>query len=129
MRLYTPIILLLLFIGCRSQRPGMASLAGHYYRGDGLGYNLYLNLASSGTYKAEWRGCLGVYGTANGIWSLNGEQIVFSPSEETGMMEGHLRELHIVKQDGQAVFVPDLQDDYYQKHGPDRYSAFHEQKK
>jgi hypothetical protein len=86
-------------------------------------------LAAGGTYKAEWHGCLGTYGTASGTWLVDGERIVLSPSSETDMMKGHLRELHIVKQDGQFVFVPDLHDDYYRKYGPDRYSAFHRQKR
>ena len=45
------------------------------------------------------------------------------------MMKGHLKELHIVRQHGQFVFVPDLHDDYYQKYGADDYSAFHRKKK
>ena len=32
----------------------MSSLAGSYYRGDHTGYNIYLDLLASGSYKAEW---------------------------------------------------------------------------
>lgn len=114
--------------GCGGQAT-LSSLAGSYYRGDGTGYNVYLNLTAGGTYKAEWYGCLGVYGTANGTWVVDGERIILTPSSETDMMKGHLRELHIVKHDGQLVFVPDLHDDYYREYGPDRFSAFHRLKK
>ena len=122
-----------LLLGCRSQQlsPGVAAslhpFAGTYYRGDGLGYNVTVNLKPDARYTAQWRGCLGVYGTARGTWALDGQRIVFSPSKETDMMRGHLRELHIVRQDGQIVFVPDLTDSYYRQYGPNRYSAFERQ--
>ncbi len=129
MRFFAAILLAVAVLtGCNRQAT-LSSLAGSYYRGDGTGYNVYLDLAAGGTYKAEWHGCFGTYGMASGTWLVDGERIVLSPSSETGMMKGHLRELHIVKHDGQFVFVPDLHDDYYRKYGPDRYSAFHRQKK
>jgi len=106
-----------------------ASLVGSYYRDDHTGYNIYLDLLPSGKYKAEWHGCLGVYGTARGTWIADEKKVVLSPSKETDMMKGHLRELHIVRQQGQTVFVPDLHDDYFQKYGPDEYAAFHKKEK
>ena len=122
-----------LLIGCSSQQTsapaGGTALAGSYYRGDHTGYNIYLDLLASGTYKAEWHGCLGVYGTARGTWTMVDGRIVLSPSKETDMMKGELRELHIIQQKGQTLFVPDLHDDYYQKYGPDEYAAFHRQAK
>jgi hypothetical protein len=129
MRFFAIILLTVAVLTGCSRQATLSSLAGSYYRGDGTGYNVNINLAANGTYKAVWHGCLGVYGTASGNWSVDGARIVLSPSSETDMLKGHLRELHIVKHNGQIVFVPDLHDDYYQKHGPDRYSAFHKQKR
>ena len=122
-----------LLIGCAGPQTVSpadgAALAGHYYRGDHTGYNIYMDLLASGKYQAEWRGCLGVYGTAHGTWALVDGRVVLSPSKETDMMKGELRELFIVQQQGQTVFVPDLHDDYYHKYGPDEYAAFHKQEK
>jgi hypothetical protein len=72
--------------------------AGTYYRGDGLGYNIFLDLKSNGTYSSKWRGCEGLYGTAQGQWASNGKQILLKPSKETDMMKGHLRTLDVVLQ-------------------------------
>ena len=104
-------------------------LAGSYYRGDGKGYNIYLDLMPDGTYKAEWQGCLGLYGTARGVWKHENKKIVFSPTEEKDMMKGHLRELNIVRGYWRPVLVPDLGDDYYRKYGANKYSAFHKRRK
>src|SRR6185295_5758511 len=73
-------------------------MAGSYYRGDHTGYNIYLDLLAGGEYTAKWRGCLGVYGTARGRWTMVKNRMVFSPSSETGMMKRHLRQLHVVYQ-------------------------------
>lgn len=56
--------------------PGLAEIAGSYYRGDGLGFNQTLDLAESGTFTYEWRGCLGVYDQAQGRVTRNGDEIV-----------------------------------------------------
>ena len=122
------IFMVALLTGC-SRQASVSSLAGSYYRGDHKGYNINLDLLTSGRYKAEWRGCCGLYGTASGTWAVGGDRVILSPSTETDMMKGHLRELHIVHTHGQSVFVPDLHDDYYRKFGADDYSAFHKQKK
>lgn len=132
MRILSVILFATLLIGCRSNQssalPSRAvALAGSYYRGDHTGYNIYLDLLANGRYDAQWHGCLGVYGTARGTWTVIDDRVVLSPSKETDMMKGHLRELHIVQHEGQTVFVPDLHDDYYQKYGPNEYAAFHRQ--
>ena len=134
MKTYGIVFCLLMCIGCQSTKPaspqGSATeLTGSYYRGDHTGYNIYLDLLADGTYNATWRGCLGVYGTARGTWRITGERVILSPSEETDMMKGHLRELHVVQYQGQTVFVPDLRDDYYRKYGADEYAAFHREQR
>jgi hypothetical protein len=122
------LVVIFLLVGC-SKQASVSSLAGNYYRGDGTGYNIYLNLELAGTYKAEWHGCLGIYGKAEGSWSVNGKRITLRPTSETDMLKGHLRELHIVEYKSQFIFVPDLQDTNYQKYGPDTLTAFFRQKK
>jgi hypothetical protein len=37
------------------------AVAGSYYCGDGLGYNISLALETNGNYSAEWDGCLDKY--------------------------------------------------------------------
>ena len=105
--------------------PERRDLAGSYYRGDHTGYNIYLDLLPDGTYRAEWQGCLGSYGAARGAWKSAGGKIIFYPSEEKGKMKGHLRELNIVRNYWRTAFVPDPNNEYYRKYGPNEYSAFY----
>ena len=35
--------------------------AGDYYKGDGLGMNIYLSLSEKGKFEYQWYGCLGLY--------------------------------------------------------------------
>jgi hypothetical protein len=128
------LLLAVLMVGCRVKQASPplrsdGSVVGSYYRGDGTGYNIYLDLLTNGTYAAKWRGCLGEYGTARGTWTTGDGKVVLSPLEEMDMLKGHLRELHIVQIGGQTVLVPDLRDDYYRKYGADGYAAFHRQTK
>lgn len=46
-------------------RHGMPPWAGHYYSGDGLGFNYYLTLSAS-EYLFEWQGCMGLYERTHG---------------------------------------------------------------
>jgi len=88
-------------------RPGdRKTLAGDYFTGDGLGYNLRLALLPDGAYTAEWHGCLGKYGDASGTWNLLNRHIDFYPSNETGMMKGHLRKLRTRQFKGKWVLIP-----------------------
>ncbi len=121
-------LIALLLSACSTVAPTQQNLAGSYYRGDKLGYNLYLQLDASGAYSARWEGCLGLYGTARGRWSVRDQLIRFQPLEETGMMKKHLKQLQVIRHPfGGYALVPDLQDSYYRQYGPDDYSAFHKQ--
>ena len=100
------------------------SISGEYYRGDGTGYNIYLTLKENGEYAAKWRGCLGEYGTASGKWRLNDKTIVLSPTKEERMMQGHLKKLDVLKFNGNWIFVPSDDREFYDKHGVSRYSCF-----
>lgn len=112
--------------------------AGRYYRGDGLGYNIVLDLENDGSYRGQWRGCLGVYGTAAGKWRVKSSgkarQIVLEPTRETNMMKGHLRILDIIYRDKKVLFLPTSERDletvrkirighklYVWRHAPDSF--------
>ena len=122
-------LMMVVLVGCQSQQARtdvvvLRPLAGTYYRGDGLGYNVSLDLRPDGSYDAKWRGCLGVYGTARGQWSHDGEQIVLSPKEETDMMTGHLRRLDVARHEGSVILLPSDDREFYDMHGASRYSCF-----
>jgi hypothetical protein len=109
------------------ERPADAkAVAGRYYRGDGMGYNVYLTLGPEGTYTAEWHGCLGTYGDAAGNWELADTQIVFTPSKETDMMRDHLRCLDVLKFQGHWIFLSTDKDGrkFYDKWGVSPVSCF-----
>ncbi|MCR9211543.1 hypothetical protein [Rhodopirellula europaea] len=72
--------------GCSSdsmQQP----LAGRYYQGDGLGYNLDLKLHENGTFTCDWTGCLGHYGKTTGTWISSNDQIDLTADTALGMFE------------------------------------------
>ena len=112
--------------GNRDSPSNAGALAGQYYTGDGLGYNINLTLKPEGTYEAEWRGCLGIYGTAAGRWSLIATHIVFTPSNETVRMRESLTNLNIMKFRGNWIFLSmdDVYQKYYEEFGVDRFSCF-----
>ncbi len=129
--LLSPLLVAMLFsIGCANPqtRPQLATLhpfAGNYFRGNGTGYNIALDLRPDGSYDAQWRGCLGIYGTARGKWSIiDGDQIVLSPRKETDMMKGHLKRLDVSKYQGDVILIPTDDREFYDEHGPSRYSCF-----
>ena len=110
-----------------SEQPNDAgSIAGHYYEGDGTGYNVYLTLRSNNTYTATWHGCLGAYGEAFGDWKLSGGLVVFAPSMETDMMRGHLKGLEVLRFQGHWIFLSTNKSDreFYDKWGVSVYSCF-----
>lgn len=84
--------------------------AGAYYRGDHLGYNVTLVLQKNGDYEAWWDGCLGRYGTAKGRWEMKDGKLALSPSEEVGMMKGHLRVLIVRRFEGRFELLPNEDD-------------------
>src|SRR6185369_642253 len=83
--------------GIPTAPPNAKAVAGTYYSGDGLGYNVTLTLKDDGTYSGEWHGCLGKYGDASGNWELSGKSIALTPKKETDMMKGHLKTLDVLK--------------------------------
>ena len=108
--------------------PNAAAVAGRYYCGDGLGYNVTLTLKTNGSYSAEWHGCLGKYGDAAGAWKLSNKRIVLAPSKESEIMKGHLKKLDVLKFKGDWIFVRAGDRDLYDKYGIHRYSCFQKSK-
>ena len=102
-----------------------SDLHGQYYAGDGLGYNLGLSLNPNGSYECTWHGCLGLYGSADGSWSLEGANLVLTPRSETDMLVGYLVTLDIVSYMGHLLLVTEHDRDFFLKHGPSTYSALH----
>jgi hypothetical protein len=102
------------------------AVAGSYYRGDGLGYNVSLTLKENGKYTAEWHGCLGKYGEASGNWSLTKKRITFLPSKEEGNLKGYLKKLDVLKFKGDWILLPTDKEDrgFYDKWGVSRSSCF-----
>ena len=108
--------------------PDAKAVAGSYYRGDGLGYNITLTLKENGSYSAEWHGCLGKYGDASGTWKLSDKRIVLNPKKERDMMKGHLKTLDVLKFKGAWIFVRADDREFYDKHGVSRFSCFQKRK-
>ena len=110
-----------------AEQPGEAKdLAGTYYRGDGKGFKLRLTLSADSTYTAQWHGCLGRYGQANGTWELKELQVLFTPITEEGSMEGYLRVLDVLKFKENWILLPLDQADrkFYEQWGVSTYSCF-----
>jgi len=93
-------------------------LIGSYQASDGTGYALRLELSEDKKFNCEWRGCLGVYGRANGVWSAEKSVIRFYPRTEVGMLRDYLKTASIVDRDGQAVLILSQDQEFYDKHGP-----------
>ena len=75
-------------------------------RGDGLGYNMSLNLGRNGKYVARWTGCFGEYGRSEGTWSEVDGGIDLRASHEEGMIMGHLKHLKRVVLSGEMRLIP-----------------------
>lgn len=98
---------------------------GTYYRGDGTGFNLTLTLKSNGHFDCRWTGCLGVYGTSTGTWKVEGDEIQMSTLTAKGMMEDKpIGTLTITTNLGNTFLVQNNDREFYDEHGPSRYSCF-----
>ena len=101
------------------------TLVGTYYTGDRLGYNLTLNIDVGGEYSCMWRGCLGVYGTATGTWTIATNTLHLSPKMATHMLKDRpLPPLDVLVFQRQYIFVDPTLRGYFLKYGPDRVSVF-----
>ncbi len=100
--------------------PGIPSdpkeLSGRYIKGYFTGAD-YLTLLSNGTYSAKWEVDVGNLGEAAGNWSLQGTQLVLSPSKETDTVRGLLRVLDVYRFKSNWIFVSMRDREDYEKHG------------
>ncbi len=101
-------------------------LAGRWYRGDGLGVNLRLELREDGTYSQTWHGCLGKYGEAAGEWKFEEGQVRFTPTEEEGMLRGRAESLDVEEHEGGWVLVPTSERarEFHERWGPSPSSCY-----
>ena len=105
-----------------------SQICGQYYTGDGLGYNLSLDLQTNNTFSCTWTGCLGVYGTSTGVWVVATNRVVLKTEQSTGMLKDKpLSNLDVLIEKGDFILVNADDNDFFLKHGPSRYSCFHRQ--
>ncbi len=116
--LFNAAFLVLLLCGCNDTgrtpkllpsnvRPDV-TLAGSYYQGDGLGFNLHLDLAADGHFTCKWTGCLGEYGSTQGRWGRDGDKILIAEIRSTGMFkDSPLGNMQIVTYDGDPRLLRD----------------------
>jgi len=101
------------------------AIAGAYYTGDGLGYNLYLELNTNGHFNCTWNGCLGVYGTSTGTWTVAATRITLKPTDETGMLKDNpMRVLDVLAHSNQYILVKSDYKEFFLKVGLDRFTCF-----
>lgn len=62
----------------------MRDVLGTYYFGDGLGVNCYFELKDDRRFSFTWRGCLGIYDTNEGPWSIEDGWVVLKPEKPNG---------------------------------------------
>jgi hypothetical protein len=106
--------------------PNAQALAGTYYRGRGLAYNLELALQLNGEYTAKWDSCLYKPGVAAGKWSLSDKQITFTPPMEGEMLRGPIETLTILKFKSEWILVPTDEQSrrFYDQEGVTSFSCF-----
>ncbi len=80
-------------------------LMGRWACGDGLGYNVTLELNSDNKWNAMWAGCRGAYGEASGTWTFLDNRLHLYPLHETRLMEDYLRTLKPVAWKGFLVLT------------------------
>lgn len=98
---------------------------GSYYRGDGTGFNLDLTLKNDGRFNCRWTGCLGAYGESSGTWRVEGDKIFTETlTEKDMMMKNQVGSLTIMEESGNIILVQDGNREFFDKHGPSRYSCF-----
>jgi hypothetical protein len=104
----------------------IAQFAGDYYVGDGLGYNLSLVLKEDTTFECTWVGCLGVYGKAEGNWSINAAGLNLLSSKAEGLLEKRpLDKLLVVAFHGHFLLLQSQDRDWFDKSGPSERTCFH----
>ena len=106
-----------------------AGYAGEYSSGDGLGWNLRLDLSEGGRFSCSWHGCVvGSSMVVEGTWSRDGETLLFTPT--TAAREGFLtryfdgKTARLASADGHPILVFADQEDFFARHGASTGSCF-----
>lgn len=104
-----------------------ARLAGRYFSGDGTSCNLDLNLRHDGTFEVVWTGCLGVYGTCAGVWSIDDKGVATTVTRAEGMYERRgFDKLQLATLNGHYLLVQESFRDLFDKYPPSHGSCFHQ---
>src|SRR5579859_2434276 len=91
--------------------PEPQDLVGHYFRGNGLPYNLHLKLEQGGRFTAQWHSCLYKPGQSLGTWIVSGNRITLDPPVEGEMLRWPLSNLNVLRSKGQWILIPTDQRD------------------
>ncbi|MHC4837215.1 MAG: hypothetical protein ACYTF3_03385 [Planctomycetota bacterium] len=137
MRLLLPLLLL---AGCQTAAEptnpilseAVALPAGYaveYYSGDGLGWNLRLDLREGGRFSCSWHGCVaGSSMVVEGAWSRDGETFLFTPTAAareaffTRYFDG--KTARLASADGHSILIFADQEDFFARHGASTGSCF-----
>jgi len=102
-------------------------LVGTYQVGDGLGYNLNLALKEDGKFECRWVGCLGVYGTSSGTWTIQDAGLTLNAAQADGMLkERPVDQLRVFSLQNNYLLLQERDADWFKKHGADTYCCFHQ---
>lgn len=85
--------------------PTADSMVGEWRMGDGLSYNLGLDLRDDGSFEARWSGCLGDMGKASGSWSRTDQGVRFTVESGANPHGSPLREARRILHRGQVLLV------------------------
>jgi hypothetical protein len=103
-------------------------LAGEYSVRDGLGYNLTLALREGGAFDCTWAGCLGVYGTASGDWSVDSRGVNLVAKKSDGTLKDRpLSPLRVASFHGHYLLVKESQLHLLEHGAPSRFFCFHKE--
>jgi hypothetical protein len=82
------LLFILLFV-CSPARAGdnanssISDLVGTYYWGDGLGFNMTLNIEADGRFSFKWTGCLGTYAQSQGTATCENGTVALKPETKS----------------------------------------------
>jgi hypothetical protein len=102
-------------------------LIGEYDVGDGLGYNLNLILKEGGKFECKWLGCLGVYGTSSGAWTIQDTGLKLAPEKADGMLKDRpVDRMRVLSLQKNYFLLQERDSDWLKEYGPDTYCCFHQ---
>jgi hypothetical protein len=87
----------------------VASVAGDYYYGDGLGINCSLSIKPDGHFAFRWTGCLGVYDQNTGGATVVARHLILTPDRPNVRegFRGTATDFHVVPWGDRLYLVPE----------------------